>query len=467
MRTSSYVVFADDAKRGKTVLLQGMAGMIDRVDRRVADFLRQGSFDQAARARYGISQATLHWLERRRYLTRLAPQDEQRLFVEQAADLHQINQRSIAPSFSFIPSYRCNLRCFYCFQDHELHRQRGLMSRQTADAAFSAIDGFLFESEISHRGIEVKLWGGEPLLAENRPVIQYIVDRCREVGFRVRAVTNGTDLGAYRDLIGRSGISQLQITLDGPRRIHDRRRTDDPRNPNFDTIVANIEDALERGVHVDLRMNVDRSNASSVPQLDSFVRRRRWHERPQFSFRIAHLTPSPGFHPRTLLQGSDVLPILNGEDQGESNCSVVCHPMGRIERAVARALKTGRMPLTSTVFCTAMLSYFILDLNGDVYACENEAGQQEKRVGRFADGCLRLNESHEQVWRRRTVANIPECSHCAAALLCGGGCAYNAHQAKGRYFSSYCDGFFKSLEQTLPAAFEKHGAGVCEPPHGT
>src|SRR5205807_2835937 len=56
-------------------------------------------------------------LERRGFLTTLTPDEELARF-ESIVDLLAAKSRQNQPVFIVMPTYGCNLRCGYCFQDH-------------------------------------------------------------------------------------------------------------------------------------------------------------------------------------------------------------------------------------------------------------------------------------------------------------------------------------------------------------
>lgn len=456
MRASSYIFFADYPDGRSTLLLHGMFGTIDKVDRNVADFLRSGEIDEAKLEKSGISIETLKLLAARGYLTNLSAEEEHQTFVDHATALHRQALRRSLPSFALIPSYRCNLRCFYCFQSHELHEDQRLISHQMVELAFAAVAKFIaknYGDSLPPGSILFKLWGGEPLLARNRPVIEHIVRKCKENGYILKAITNGTQLYAYLDLLAPDAISHVQITLDGPREIHDRRRTDASSTPTFDTIAGNITEALRRGIEVDLRINVDKTNLESLPALNSYISNQRWNEFPNFSAHMSRISPSEQLRGTALVDRARILKTI---EERKDTCSLIRGPNSSIETAVETYFRTGMIPLKTTAYCSASLGYFILDLFGDIYACENEAGQRDKRIGSFGSGEFELNDKLKVDWLQRSVANVPQCSRCPAALLCGGGCAFNARLASGTYFSAYCDGFKSNLARVLPQFFEKH-----------
>src|SRR5262249_40280858 len=96
----------------------------------------------------------------------------------------------------------------------------------------------------------------------------------------------------YRDLLGPGLLSGLQITLDGPPAQHDRRRIYADGSGSFEQIASNLTMALEAGVSVEVRTNVDRANIQHLPELADEIIRRDWHRYSNFSAYAAVVSPS-------------------------------------------------------------------------------------------------------------------------------------------------------------------------------
>ncbi len=59
----------------------------------------------------------------------------------------------------------------------------------------------------------------------------------------------------------------VQITLDGPKEIHDRRRPHKDGDSSYDVIMRNLKDNAHFFEHISVRINVDKTNEKSVPDL--------------------------------------------------------------------------------------------------------------------------------------------------------------------------------------------------------
>lgn len=97
-------------------------------------------------------------------------------------------------------------------------------------------------------------------MAENKDVVNYLVKKGIEKGYKFKAVTNGYEVEHYTNLLGKDSIYKLQITIDGPKEIHNKRRIHYKGYNTFDKIIKNIELALKRGVQINIRMNSDNEN---------------------------------------------------------------------------------------------------------------------------------------------------------------------------------------------------------------
>ena len=118
------------------------------------------------------------------------------------------------------------------------------------------------------------LYGGEPLLAENKEIVNYIVEEGVKRGYKFNAITNGYELEHYLDLLSPTKICKLQITIDGPKAIHDTRRIHYKDYGTFDKIIHNISMALKKNIKVSVRMNTDNHNVDkfskhSISRLDA------------------------------------------------------------------------------------------------------------------------------------------------------------------------------------------------------
>lgn len=167
-------------------------------------------------------------------------------------------------------SEKCNQRCFYCYQDH---RGRHLTD-ETRDGLINLIAARGPELDV----LELAWFGGEPLLAgENLIAVQTAAHvLSREHDFRLigSMTTNATLLTPHFDTLASHGLHDFQITLEGPREMHDVTRVNANGTPTFDTIwsaLAQMRDsAHDLAVTIRLHYRPDEWMRLSdlIPQID-------------------------------------------------------------------------------------------------------------------------------------------------------------------------------------------------------
>lgn len=169
----------------------------------------------------------------------------------------------------------CNLRCWYCFQNTGVDERTGIATRIPSRTMTTEVIRGSAEFARRHmeplaaRRVVLTLFGGEPLLAHPRCLEALTV--YRELFDEVDAlmVTNAVRLDLTRaEKLHRAGLTQVQITLDGPRSTHDRTRISRAEPQTFDTIVGNTIDLVRKtGINILLRINVTTENAFQLPEL--------------------------------------------------------------------------------------------------------------------------------------------------------------------------------------------------------
>jgi uncharacterized protein len=487
MRTSSYTIYVDlpEPNGDEVLLVHGYSGAYDAVPKDVAAYVRSLEARRPPKPLYGEwspepqiqsgeivppSQETIVLLKKRGYLTDLSLDEEEDYFCKVAEMLHH-RESTGSPAYIFMVTYNCNLRCGYCFQDHMRtnpafsHLLRR-MDRQIVDRILSAFP----QIEASH-GIEsdedicryITFFGGEPLLASNREIVEYIMTQVLARGpARFTAVTNGTDLKDYEDLLGPQLLSALQITLDGPSPEHDRRRIYADGSGSSARITENITMALERGVRVEVRTNVDRTNIGFLPNLAEEIIANGWDRYSNFVAYTAPVAPANDKTDRkTTMSSWELDKRLNDMRDQDPRLRVIARPDDGLLSKIGKIFGLQEDPFENfrSTYCGAHGRMYVFDPFGDIYACWEKTGDRRIRIGHVEPDGRVASEVLQATWRSRTVASNPVCRRCRFALSCGGGCATRALQSNGSLFTNYCDGFGARFRAVAAEAYMAHRSG--------
>ncbi len=493
LRTSSYTIYVDLPNNPEDVLLvHGYTGAFDKVKRPIASYLRSAQAKHRPKPLYGEwvseppveanviapSPATIESLKRRGYLTEMTVEEEEAYFVKMATKVHQI-ESLLMPSYIIMPTYSCNLRCAYCFQDHmrtnpAFKHLLQIMQPEIADRIFAAMPkieaghGVPADLDIPRR---ITFFGGEPLLAENHSIIEYIINKALSLGeARFDAISNGTDLKAYQDLLGPDKISSVQITLDGPALEHDKRRIYADGSGSFAKIADNITMALDLGVQVSVRMNIDRNNIQQLPQLADEIIARGWHHYERFATYTAPIHASnENTDVKTTFNSWHLQKALKEMRQQYPNMEVILPPDDALPDNIKNMFKQYKdpsqkkkpLPPFKASFCQAHKKMYVFDPFADIYACWEKTGDQKIRIGQITENNeVVLNEELNQTWRNRTVISNPTCRKCPYAFYCGGGCAVLAMNHSGNFHSNYCDGFANRFRANVAQGYEDYVSGA-------
>jgi uncharacterized protein len=106
-----------------------------------------------------------------------------------------------------------------------------------------------------------------------------------ERGIGVAVVTNGYDVEGFSAASFAGGVREVQVTLDGPPEIHDRRRVLHNGLGTFARVAAGIDALLAAQIPVNLRVVVDRENLPALPALARLAAERGWLDHPESAFK--------------------------------------------------------------------------------------------------------------------------------------------------------------------------------------
>ena len=479
LRTSSYTIYVDlPDSRDEMLLVHGYTGAYDRVSRKVANYLRGLESRRPPKPLYGEWASepdrptettppdgeTIKMLESRGYLNRLSPEQEEELFGRLALKLHERAKQRVL-SYIFMPTYNCNLRCSYCFQDHmrtnpDYRHLLRTMAPEMVDRYFKAIPGIEAKHGLKENPDQIRdigFFGGEPLLAQNRPIVERIIRRALELGkAEFWAVSNATELDVYEDLLHIDGIRRLQITLDGPPEEHDKRRIYADGSGSFAKIAKNIDMALARKVQISIRLNLDRANIQHLPTLADEIVERGWIEYSNFGVYTAPIhAGNDKTERKTTFNSWQLDQEITKLREQYPNLKHIGRPDEGI-RVRARQIFDQKevTPTLRPSFCSAHDQMYIFDAFGDVYACWERTGEENIRIA-HVDEQAEIHFKYEirDEWRSRSVASNPVCKRCRYALSCGGGCAILALGQRGTMHANYCDGYASRFRASIADAY--------------
>ena len=345
------------------------------------------------------------------------------------------------------PTLRCNFRCPYCFEASQ--QDGGFMSAETQERLVEWV-----AADREARSLSVAWYGGEPLLAFDTMCALterfLALDRAYE---KAGLVTNGYLLDD--DKIRRLNelrIESVQITLDGPRDVHDSRRVLAGGGPTFDRIVQNVEAlvASDYAGACTIRVNLDRTN------VDGFLRlRAELLER----FKGTKLSVYPGH-----------VDVMGGQAY-DSGCCLATDEWAGFTLALARrhwVFPPGGFYPGASVRGTCVATRrqgHVVGPDGELYRCWDDVGRPSMVAGDIrAEGVIT-----DPVLVARYVTGIdpysdPECLACAVLPICGGGCAHRRLLVKyeGRNDIDYCSPYKTRLRESLEAyVFARRSRETC------
>ncbi len=338
-----------------------------------------------------------------------------------------------------VPTFGCNLRCTYCYQEPFVEGAGGLMGPEQIAALFTYIDRFHGEEQPRPY---LTLFGGEPLMDSpaHHDRIERLLAGAGERGIGVAAVTNGYDLEAFLPLLSRGAVREIQVTLDGPPEIHDRRRVLHSGRGTFVRVAAGIDALVGAQIPVNLRVVVDRENLPALPALARLAQERGWLDQPESRFKtqIGRNYELFGCASR---QGREQL-FDRLELWSEYLALAEMHPeLRRFHQPRLHGMRhlaeTGEWPPATFDSCPAAKKEWAFAPDGGLYGCTATVGHRAHRLGSYAP-TIERDEAAIARWRDRNVFTIPACQGCAVATVCGGGCGAVAAARNGTMLSPDC-----------------------------
>ena len=340
-------------------------------------------------------------------------------------------------------AHTCNLNCSYCFASQgNYHGDRAVMSLEVGKRALD----FLIENSGTRRNLEVDFFGGEPLMNFDvvKELVAYAREREKECGknFRFTLTTNGLLINDDVIDFANRECSNVVLSLDGRKEVHDRYRVDSAGNGRWERIVPQFQKLVEarEGKNYYMRGTFTHANPDFLEDIKVML---------DLGFNELSMEPvvcAPD-DPSALTE--EDLPIVLEQYEKLAELMLARHREGKPFTFYHYMidLKGGPCIYKRISGCGSGTEYMAVTPWGDLYPCHQFVGEEEFKLGNVFDGVS--NTAVQEDFASCNVYARPECADCWAKLYCSGGCAANAYHATGSVRGVYkygCELFRKRME---------------------
>lgn len=303
-------------------------------------------------------------------------------------------------SLTILPTTDCNCDCFYCF---EKNKPKVSMT----DDVINDLMLFIKQHE-NAKVLDLCWYGGEPLLGFK--AIQKIWNRIdQEVNLSIRnhqIITNGYLINhEIVDFFKKHPLTDIQITLDGKKDVHDSRRVLKHTNKGtFDRIIKNIKWVSEEFEHskIKIRVNIDKNNKDDFYELKQEINS--WGYKNIFIY--------PGFIRTSYgIKQNYICDDLTNEEirdfyfslNDESGASYISSSLSR------------HCAMTT-------INSYLIGPKGEIYKCWNEVGDTQRVIGNIKDEKVLNYALFAKYMTASSLFEDANCKECELMPVCTGGC---------------------------------------------
>ncbi len=376
-----------------------------------------------------------------------ALEDDGKLFAEdnfkKAADKLKERTSGVIKALCLHIAHTCNLNCSYCFASGGKYSgERALMSLETGKRALD----FLIENSGTRTNLEVDFFGGEPLMNFDvvKKLVEYARAREKETGknFRFTLTTNGLNIDDDVIDFANRECSNVVLSLDGRKEIHDRFRVDYSGNGSFDRIVPKFQKLVKArdGKNYYMRGTFTHANPDFVNDIKAML---------ELGFTELSMEPVVCAPTDPSALTKEDIEIVKKQYEELAELMLERNANGRPFTFYHYMIDlTGGPCIYKKISgCGSGTEYMAVTPWGDLYPCHQFVGDEKFKLGNIYEGVT--NEKVRNEFKSCNVYSHPECADCWAKLYCSGGCAANAYHATGSIrgvYESGCELFKKRME---------------------
>lgn len=359
-------------------------------------------------------------------------------YLKYKSCISRLRSQSTSMHLTVAPTMDCCFRCHYCF---EKYKEKKYMTTEVMDAIIQYI-----KLQPDLKDLKITWFGGEPLMAV--PQMEQLYEKINDI-WQQPIQSNVITTGYHIDekvirFLKKTGVTQVQITLDGIKETHNRVKYLSSGEDVFERVISNIEllNDLAPEINIVIRVNLTLENAQEYEPLCESLAKRFVNRQ--------NMGIGPAF-------------VLDRSASGGNTCKVKNALFSHQKRSefILDLAKCGfdspyiRYPEPFFNECAIRNNMAIaFDPEGFAYKCWEVIGNKEYAIGKLdAEGTL--IDINEKVLNRQLFGadplDDPICMKCKYLPLCNGGCPIQrienkfegGHNCNCTYYKGYMADFLK------------------------
>ena len=291
----------------------------------------------------------------------------------------------------------------------------------------------------------------------NFDVVKQVVAYARSIekqhnkNFRFTLTTNGVLIDDDVIEYANREMSNVVLSLDGRKEVHDRFRVDYAGNGSWEKIVPKFQKLVEArgGKNYYMRGTFTHLNPDFLEDIRVML---------DLGFRELSMEPVVCAKDDPMHLTEEDLPVVY--EQYEKLAELMLQkdkerdPFTFYHYMID--LKGGPRIYKRISGCGSGTEYMAVTPWGDLYPCHQFVGEEKFKLGDVWNGVT--NHEMQEKFTSTNLYKRPDCKECWARLYCSGGCAANAYHATGSVNGVYkygCELFKKRMECAIMLAVDE------------
>jgi len=315
---------------------------------------------------------------------------------------------------TLIVTRQCNLRCIYCYEEHE--------DKPMTEEVYHGLLNFIKIALQSKRysSVAISLFGGEPFV-EYKNVVNFLEKAkviCEEnnSSLHVSATTNGALLFPERfEALASLNCKYYQITIDGFADTHDKYRASTDGKGSWNRIIENLKymATTDHNFKVTIRTNFNKEVFARAKEFYEFIKNT-FDDRFSVYFEGIKKLGGENDHELNILESEDVSNSTVNMAKVIKNLNIKNDVVDMMTR-----------PFSRVCYATKH-NNFIIDYDGTILKCTLALDDNLNQIGSITkDGFMKIDEAKHSNWVGKKTELNDECKKCKILPVCYGGICVN------------------------------------------